>query len=193
METTVSDTRGSAASVPAARPYSEHKAEALVGAPLNKIDAFLTRWIQGIASSIATLSFLLISSVCLFLWFFVNGVTGFIDTTITALGHGGKFDPPPWILLNLIFSAQAFYTGSFTGILMKKQLSDDRVSEDAAAAHREEQHTEVVTLIGQNTDLTEATHANTQLIRLLAHKAGITDAEMAAAIADKAEPGTPEQ
>ena len=39
----------------------------------------------------------------------------------------------------------------------------------------------------KNTKLTEATHTNTRLIHLLAHKMGITDADIAAALADATE------
>jgi Protein of unknown function (DUF1003) len=55
-----------------------------------------------------------------------NGAVQYISSTITNIGDGKQFDPEPWILLNLIFSAVAFYTGALVIIAQKAQTRTDK-------------------------------------------------------------------
>ena len=67
---------------------------------------------------------------------------------------GQGFDPAPFILLNLVFSAVAYYSASMVMIAQKTQARRDQAREEADAKHREELAATQVTLIQQNTDLT---------------------------------------
>jgi uncharacterized membrane protein len=49
-----------------------------------------------------------------------------------------SFDPKPFILLNLIFSAQAFFAASFILIAQIRQSARDHAVDEAATLHREE-------------------------------------------------------
>lgn len=75
---------------------------------------------------------------------------------------GKQFDPEPWILLNLVFSAVAFFTGALVIIAQKAQTRTDKANEEAAAKHRDELAQDQTDLLQKNTDLTEQIHALTQ-------------------------------
>ena len=64
---------------------------------------------------------------------FINGAVKYLESTGKALSNGGEFDPEPWILLNLIFSGVAFYTGALVIIAQKAQTRTDKANEEAAA------------------------------------------------------------
>jgi uncharacterized membrane protein len=81
---------------------------------------------------------------------------------VTALTKGKQFDPEPWILLNLIFSGVAFYTGALVIIAQKAQTRTDKANEEAAAKHRDELAQYQSDLLKKNTDLTEQIHTLTQ-------------------------------
>jgi len=90
-----------------------------------------------------------------------------VETTWKALEHGGQFDPEPWILLNLIFSGVAFYTGALVIIAQKAQTRTDKANEEAAAKHREELGQFQSDLLQKNTDLTEKIHTLTEKMSTL--------------------------
>ena len=77
--------------------------------------------------------FLVVSTLVILGWVFANGAVSYIHSTIQAVEHGKKFDPEPWILLNLIFSAVAFFTGALVIIAQKAQTRTDKANEEAAA------------------------------------------------------------
>jgi uncharacterized membrane protein len=83
------------------------------------------------------------------------------------LKHGGQFDPEPWILLNLIFSGVAFYTGALVIIAQKAQTRTDKANEEAAAKHRDELAQLQTGLLQKNTDLTEQIHTLTEKMNTL--------------------------
>jgi uncharacterized membrane protein len=82
----------------------------------------------------------------------------FLSNSWTGLLNGNGFDPAPFILLNLVFSAVAFYTGALVIIAQKAQTRTDKANEEAAAAHREELAHFQTELPQRNTDLTEQIH-----------------------------------
>src|SRR5208282_3452338 len=82
-----------------------------------------------------------------------------LESTGKALAKGGEFDPEPWILLNLIFSGVAFYTGALVIIAQKAQTRTDKANEEAAAKHRDEINQAQAELLQKNTDLTVDIHA----------------------------------
>ncbi|MGH2850390.1 MAG: DUF1003 domain-containing protein [Solirubrobacteraceae bacterium] len=88
-----------------------------------------------------------------------NHVIHFLSTAWSGLIDGRGFDPAPFILLNLVFSAVAFYTGALVIIAQKAQTRTDRANEEAAAKHREELAVFQTSLLQQNTDLTGKIHS----------------------------------
>jgi uncharacterized membrane protein len=121
--------------------------------------SFMERVAEGVASGMGTVAFIIISSLLILAWVFANGAVHYISSAITNIGNGKQFDPEPWILLNLIFSAVAFYTGALVIIAQKAQTRTDKANEEAAAMHRDEIAQFQTDLLQQNTDLTTQIHA----------------------------------
>jgi uncharacterized membrane protein len=120
--------------------------------------SFMERMSEKVASGMGTVTFIIISSGLILAWVFSNGAIHYISTTITNIGNGKQFDPEPWILLNLIFSAVAFYTGALVIIAQKAQTRTDKANEEASARHRDELSKHESDLLQQNTELTEQVH-----------------------------------
>src|ERR1019366_8758992 len=91
----------------------------------------------------------------------------YLEHTFTHLSHGKQFDPEPWILLNLIFSGVAFYTGALVIIAQKAQSKKDKAREEGDAKHREELSQKQVELLEVNTTLTQEVHDLSQQIQKL--------------------------
>jgi len=106
-----------------------------------------------------SVAFLVISSAVILAWMFLNHVVTFVGNSWTGLLDGKGFDPAPFILLNLVFSAVAFYTGALVIIAQKAQTRTDHANEMAGARHREELTQIQSDLLRKNTDLTEQIHA----------------------------------
>jgi uncharacterized membrane protein len=117
--------------------------------------SFMERVAEGVASGMGTVAFVVIGSLIILGWVLINGAIPYAEHTITALSKGGQFDPEPWILLNLIFSGVAFYTGALVIIAQKAQTRTDVANEAAAAAHRDELAQFQTDLLQQNTKLTQ--------------------------------------
>ncbi|MGD0197706.1 MAG: DUF1003 domain-containing protein [Solirubrobacteraceae bacterium] len=120
--------------------------------------SFMERVSESVASGMGTVGFILISSGIIVIWIAINGVVPFVEHTVKAIIHGGQFDPEPWILLNLIFSAVAFYTGALVIIAQKAQTRTDKANEEAAAKHRDELSALHTELLQQNVSLTTQVH-----------------------------------
>jgi len=120
--------------------------------------SFMERVAEGVASAMGTVQFVLVGSLIILAWVFVNGAVKYLESTGKALSKGGEFDPEPWILLNLIFSGVAFYTGALVIIAQKAQTRTDKANEEAAAKHRDELAQFQTDLLTKNTDLTEQIH-----------------------------------
>jgi len=88
--------------------------------------SFMERLAEAVASGLGTVAFVAISTLVIAVWIGVNAAGAV------------KFDAYPFILLNLMFSAQAFYTGALVIIAQKAQSRTDKLNEAAAAEHREE-------------------------------------------------------
>jgi len=117
--------------------------------------SFMERVAEGVASGMGTVAFVVIGSAIILGWVLINGAIPYFETTFKALSHGGQFDREPWILLNLIFSGVAFYTGALVIIAQKAQTRTDVANEAAAAAHRDELAQFQTELLQQNTTLTQ--------------------------------------
>lgn len=136
--------------------------------------SFMERMSEAVASGMGTVAFLVASSVIIIGWMLVNHLTGFIAQSWHGLVKGKGFDPAPFILLNLVFSAVAFYTGALVIIAQKAQTRTDKANEEASARHREEVSQAATELLQKNTDLTEQIHALAQKLTALTeevHKA----------------------
>jgi len=108
------------------------------GSPYAGGASFMERLAEAVASGMGTVAFIVIATVLILVWVFANGAAHCISTTVTNIGKGQQFDPEPWILLNLVFSAVAFFTGALVIIAQKAQTRTDNANEEAAAKHRDE-------------------------------------------------------
>src|SRR6202165_4597774 len=117
--------------------------------------SFMERVSEAVASGMGTVGFLIVSSGVIVAWVLTTHVVHFLSNSWKGLLNGGGFDPAPFILLNLVFSAVAFYTGALVIIAQKAQTRTDRANEEAAAKHREGLASFQTELLQKNTDLTE--------------------------------------
>jgi len=129
--------------------------------------SFMERMAEWVASAMGTVQFVLIGSLIILGWVFINGAIKYFESTGKAIARGGEFDPEPWILLNLIFSGVAFYTGALVIIAQKAQTRTDKANEEAAAKHRDELAQVQADMLAKNTDLTEQIHTLSQKIGTL--------------------------
>jgi uncharacterized membrane protein len=134
------------------------------GSPYAGGSSFMERVSEAVASGMGTVAFLVISSALILTWVLSNHVIHFLSSSWTGLLNGNGFDPAPFILLNLVFSAVAFYTGALVIIAQKAQSRTDKANEEAAAKHREELAQFQSDLLQKNTDLTEQIHALTEQV-----------------------------
>jgi uncharacterized membrane protein len=129
--------------------------------------SFMERVSEGVASGMGTVGFLLVSSGVIIAWVLANHVVNFLSNSWTGLLNGKGFDPAPFILLNLVFSAVAFYTGALVIIAQKAQTRTDKANEEAAARHRDELAKYQSDLLQRNTDITEQIHDLAQQLHTL--------------------------
>jgi uncharacterized membrane protein len=129
--------------------------------------SFMERMSENVASGMGTVQFVLIGSLVILAWVLISGAVKYLESTGKALSKGGEFDPEPWILLNLIFSGVAFYTGALVIIAQKAQTRTDKANEEAAAKHRDELAQFQSNLLTKNTDLTEQIHTLSQTMSIL--------------------------
>lgn len=129
--------------------------------------SFMERISEAVASGMGTVGFLLVSSGVILAWVLSNHVIHFLSDSWHGLLNGHGFDPAPFILLNLVFSAVAFYTGALVIIAQKAQTRTDKANEEAAASHREELAQFQTELLERNTALTEQIHALTEKLSAL--------------------------
>jgi uncharacterized membrane protein len=147
--------------------HHTHYQDGKNGSPYAGGSSFMERVSEGVASGMGTVAFLLVSSALILAWVLANHVIHFLSNSWTGLLNGNGFDPAPFILLNLVFSAVAFYTGALVIIAQKAQTRTDKANEEAAAKHREELNQFQTDLLQKNTDLTEQIHSLTQKMSAL--------------------------
>jgi uncharacterized membrane protein len=122
----------------------------------------MERLSEAVASGMGTVGFLVVSSAIIVGWVLANHVVSFLNNSWKGLLHGQGFDPAPFILLNLVFSAVAFYTGALVIIAQKAQTRTDKANEEAAARHRDELSQAQSSLLERNTELTVQIHELTE-------------------------------
>jgi uncharacterized membrane protein len=147
--------------------HHAHYQDAESGSPYAGGSSFMERMSEKVASGMGTVPFLIVSMILILGWVLANGAAHYINATINAVTHGKQFDPEPWILLNLIFSAVAFFTGALVIIAQKAQTRTDKANEEAAAKHRDELAQFQTDLLQQNTDLTTQIHTLAQQLHVL--------------------------
>jgi uncharacterized membrane protein len=148
--------------------HHSHYAHGKQGAsPYAGGSSFMERVSEAVASGMGTVGFLIVSSGLILAWVLSNHVIHFLSNSWKGLLNGTGFDPAPFILLNLVFSAVAFYTGALVIIAQKAQTRTDRANEEAAAKHRDELAQYQADLLKRNTDLTEQIHTLSQKLNKL--------------------------
>ena len=124
---------------------------------------------EAFARFFGTPKFLIGQTIFVLVWMFIN-IMGW-----------AKFDPYPFILLNLAFSLQAAYAAPLILLAQTRQADRDKVSTEADAKHREElaqaneqrqkqvadQTAAMMELLQQNTTLTETVKQLTERIEAL--------------------------
>ncbi len=116
---------------------------------------------EAFARFFGTPTFLIGQTVVVIVWIVVN-----------AVAAGLRFDPYPFILLNLAFSTQAAYAAPLILLAQTRQADRDKLQAEADVAHRDElgrsqerQLEAIERVLARNTELTG------QLDRLLAGRA----------------------
>jgi uncharacterized membrane protein len=107
----------------------------------------------------------------LFVW--IHAV--FFGLWIATGGFGLTNDPFPFNFLTMIVSLEAIFLSTFVMIGQNRQA-------DFAAKKADHDFNSQDLELKKNTRLTEATHTNTLLIHLLAHKMGISEDEIQEAL-----------
>ena len=99
-----------------------------------------------IASGIGSWTFLIVQTCAVLLWL-----------TLNIVGLVNHWDPFPFILLNLLFSVQAAYTGPVLLLAGNRQSQKDRLTLEHAAYEADkadEQNVEILKAIERNTEVT---------------------------------------
>jgi uncharacterized membrane protein len=166
--TTAQTQAGDAKAAPDPMRYHRHYQQEKHGdSPYAGGSSFMERVSEGVASGMGTVGFLLVSSAVIVSWVLANHVVKFLTNSWTGLLNGSGFDPAPFILLNLVFSAVAFYTGALVIIAQKAQTRTDKANEEASARHRDELAKFQSDLLKRNTDLTEQIHTVSEQLKSL--------------------------
>src|SRR6202165_5338968 len=147
------------------RHYRHYQDSAHGPSPYAGGSSFMERVSEAVASGMGTVAFLLASSTVIVAWVATNHVFKFLEESYKGLLNGKGFDPAPFILLNLVFSAVAFYTGALVIIAQKAQTRTDKANEEAGAQHRDELAKYQSALLQKNTDLTEQIHEMAERLR----------------------------
>src|SRR2546423_2463618 len=98
-----------------------------------------------IAAGIGSWTFLIVQTVIVIIWMAGNAYLYF------------NFDPRPFILLNLLFSIQAAYTGPVLLLAGNRQAQKDRLTLEHAAEEADKaevQNVEILKAIKENTEVT---------------------------------------
>jgi uncharacterized membrane protein len=118
-----------------------HAPHANLGAPFG--EDTIGRLAERFAHVFGTPQFLVTQTLLVMIWIAINAA-------VIAL----RWDPYPFILLNLAFSTQAAYAAPLILLAQTRQAERDKTWSEADAQHREELAQTNLTLLQQNTDLT---------------------------------------
>ncbi len=103
---------------------------------------------------------------------FIIGQTAIVLVwiAINAAVVAFRWDPYPFILLNLAFSTQAAYAAPLILLAQTRQADRDKAWSDADARHREELSNSTLELLRQNTELTQQVADLSRQVRQLAEE-----------------------
>jgi uncharacterized membrane protein len=122
------------------------------------------------SAGIGSWRFLIIQTFAVFLWVSLN-IIGLIK----------RWDPFPFILLNLLFSVQAAYTGPVLLLAGNRQSQKDRLTLEHAAHEADiadRQNVAILKAIQKNTEITER---NTEVtVQILRHVEALVSGKVAA-------------
>jgi uncharacterized membrane protein len=128
------------------------------------------RWAERAARFFGTPQYILGQSIVVVIWIAIN-----------SIGIALKWDPYPFILLNLAFSTQAAYAAPLILLAQTRQTERDKISEDRAERHHERiqkmakereqaikaETDKLVSLIESNTQLTQQDKELTEQVAAL--------------------------
>src|SRR5436190_13168339 len=114
---------------------------------------------EKIARLFGTPQYILGQTVVVVIWVIVNAAA------VTL-----RWDPYPFILLNLAFSTQAAYAAPLILLAQTRQADRDKVQSEVSAKHRDQVSATEMELLQRNTDLTEQVAKLTAEIDTLAHR-----------------------
>ena len=77
---------------------------------------------------------------------------------VNAIAWGARWDPYPFILLNLAFSTQAAYAAPLILLAQSRQAARDQAHAEAGAKHMERLSEQQMHLLEENTRLTSEIH-----------------------------------
>jgi uncharacterized membrane protein len=131
-----------------------HAPYAHLGAPFG--ESTFGKAAEAFARFFGTPRFIIGQTVLVIAWIAVNAA-------VVAF----RWDPYPFILLNLAFSTQAAYAAPLILLAQTRQADRDKAWSDADSQHREELSTSTLTLLQQNTDLTDEVAKLSRQVRQL--------------------------
>ena len=111
---------------------------------------------ESFARTFGTPRFILVQTAIVVAWISVNAA-------VIAL----RWDPYPFILLNLVFSTQAAYAAPLILLAQTRQAERDKAWTEADAHHREALSATMMDLLRENTDLTRRVEELTIEVRRL--------------------------
>jgi uncharacterized membrane protein len=115
------------------------------------------RWAERAARFFGTPQYILGQSIVVVIWIAVN-----------SIGIALKWDPYPFILLNLAFSTQAAYAAPLILLAQTRQTERDKIADERAEKHHER-------LVRMATKREEAIRAGTEeLVKLLSSNTDLT-------------------
>jgi uncharacterized membrane protein len=98
---------------------------------------------ENVARFFGTPRYIIGQSIVVLIWVLIN-----------AAAVRYRWDPYPFILLNLAFSTQAAYAAPLILLAQTRQADRDKAHENAAAKHRDELAADQIRLLEENTALT---------------------------------------
>jgi uncharacterized membrane protein len=123
---------------------------------------FGERLADTIAAGIGSWTFLIVQTFAVICW-----------VTFNVIGLVNHWDPFPFILLNLLFSVQAAYTGPVLLLAGNRQAQKDRLTLEHAAEEAEKAD-------GQNVQILKAIEKNTEVtIQILRHVESLVSEHLA--------------
>jgi uncharacterized membrane protein len=138
---------------------------------------FGERLADSIAAGIGSWRFLIIQTVAVILWVSLN-IVGLVN----------HWDPFPFILLNLLFSVQAAYTGPVLLLAGNRQAQKDRLTLEHAADEADKADLQNVQILNAIKQISELTEKNTEVtLTILRHVESLVERHVEEVAAGRAE------